>query len=336
MPEKPPVAALLEMITGGSMAGAIATAAELGVPDQLSAGPKSAAELASAVHADESSLYRLLRYLASIGILREHEGRRFELTALGQLLRSDSPQSMRDAAVFFVSHHAQRPWEQAAYSVRTGKPSFDRMYGATAWDWYARNPDDAAVFHRAMSALSGSLHRAAVEAYDFSGITTIADIGGGHGHLLSLILSKHPAMRGILFDQPHVIKDAAPVFEKFRVAERARAIGGSFFENIPAEADAHILAHILHDWDDTHCEKILKNCRRSIASPGRLLVLDAVLKGTNEPDFGKLLDLEMLLVPSGRERTADEFESLFRACGWKLARILPTAAGKSVLEALPV
>lgn len=335
MPEKPPVAVFMEMITGGWMAGAIATAAQLGVADRLKDGPRSTADLARAVEADEPSLYRLLRYLASIGIMREHEGRRFELTELGQLLRSDVPQSMRDAAIFFISHHAQRPWEQGVYSVKTGKPSFDHMFGANPWEWYAKNPEDAAVFNRAMSALSGSLHRAAVEAYDFSGIRTIMDVGGGHGFMLSLILSKYPSMRGILLDQPHVVKEAPPVFGKFGVSGRAQAVGGSFFESIPKGADAHIMAHILHDWDDVRCEEILKNCRKSIAPGGRLLVVDAVITGPNEPDFGKLLDLEMLLAPAGRERTAPEFETLFAACGWKLTRVIPTAAGKSIIVGAP-
>jgi SAM-dependent methyltransferase len=210
------------------------------------------------------------------------------------------------------------------------------MYGANPWEWYAKHPAEAAEFNAAMTALSGTLHKAAVEAYDFSGIKTIMDVGGGHGHLLAQILAKYPSMRGILFDQPHVVSGSAPVFARLGVTERARAEGGSFFERVPEGADAHIMGHIIHDWDDEHATKILRVCRRSIAPGGRLLVVDAVIGARNEPDFSKLLDLEMLLVPGGRERTAEEFATLFTAGGWKLTRIIPTGAGKSIIEGTPV
>lgn len=326
---------IMQMITGGWTAGAIAVFASIGAADELAGGKASAEALAKKLSLHERSLYRLLRFIASIGLVRELPGKTFELTEAGNLLRKDVPGNLRDVAIFFVSSHAQRPWEEAEHSIRTGKPSFDRMYGASAWDWYASHPAESRVFQNAMTALAGTLHKAAVQAYDFSGIGTIMDLGGGHGHLLAQILAKHPSMKGILLDLPNVVKDAGATFSRLGVADRARAVGGSFFEKLPEGADAHIMAHIIHDWDDEHCVKILSNCRAAIAPGGRLLVVDAVLTGPNEPDFAKLLDLEMLLVPAGQERTGAEFEALFARGGWKLTRIVPTAAGKSVIEGRP-
>lgn len=340
MSNKPMPVVLLEMISGGWTAGAVAVAARLELADHLAAGPRTAAELAAATRTHAATLSRLLRYLASIGVFVEHTDGRFAITPLGEMIRRDVPGSMRDAAIFFASHHAQRPWEKAEYSLRTGKPSFDHMYGMNPWEWYATHPDDAAEFNACMTALSGTLHKAAVETYDFTGIRTIMDVGGGHGRLLAQILAKEPAMRGILFDQPHVVTGAAPVFAEYRVQDRARAVGGSFFESLPTGADAHIMAHIIHDWDDEHAHRILSNCRAVIdrgpdGRGGKLLIVDAVITGRNEPDFGKLLDLEMLLVPGGKERTADEFAALMAGAGWRLTRIIPTPAGKSIIEGVP-
>lgn len=340
MTSKPPPAMMLDMISGGWMAGAIGVAARIGVPDHLARGPADANELAAATGTHAPTLARLLRYLASIDLLTEQADQRFALTPLGGLLRRDTPGSMRDAAIFFASHHAQRPWEQAEYSLRTGKPSFDQMYGMNPWQWYAQHPDDAAEFNACMTALSGTLHKAAVDTYDFSGIRTIMDVGGGHGRLLAQILVKHPSLRGVLFDQPHVITGAPAVFAEFGVQDRATAVSGSFFESVPTGADAHIMAHIIHDWDDEAARSILKTCRNAIdrgpdGRGGKLLIIDAVIPGPNQPDFGKLLDLEMLLVPGGKERTADEFATLLAAAGWKLTRIIPTPAGKSIIEGVP-
>lgn len=340
MSDKPLPVALLEMISGGWTAGAIAVAARLGIADQLAAGPRTVTDLASATKSHAPTLSRLMRYLASVGVFTEQEDGRYAITPLGGMIRKDAPGSMRDAAIFFASHHAQRPWEQAEYSLRTGKASFDHMYGTNPWEWYATHPDDAAEFNACMTALSGTLHKAAVETYDFTGIRSIMDVGGGHGRLLAQILAKEPSMRGILFDQPHVVNGAAPVFAEYGVQDRARAVGGSFFESLPTGADAHIMAHIIHDWDDAHAHKILEKCRAAIdrgpdGRGGRLLIVDAVIAGRNEPDFGKLLDLEMLLVPGGKERTADEFAKLMAGAGWKLTRVIPTPAGKSIIEGVP-
>lgn len=340
MTTKPAPAVFLDLITGGWVAGAIGVAARLGVADHAARGPRSISELAAATSSHPPSLHRLLRFLASIGLFREEPDGRYALTDLGALLRTDVPGSMRDTAIFFASHHAQRPWERAEYSFKTGKPAFDLMYNASPWDWYASHPDDAAEFNAAMTGLSGTLHKAAAEAYDFSGIRTILDVGGGHGSLLAQILARNPAMRGILFDLPHVIAGAPRVFESAGVAGRATAVGGSFFEAVPTGADAHIMAHIIHDWDDEHCTRLLHNCRSAIdrgpdGRGGRLLIVDAVIAGPNQPDFGKLLDLEMLLVPGGKERTEPEFKDLLHGAGWRLTRIIPTPAGKSIIEGVP-
>lgn len=337
----PPHIALLHMIVGNWVAMAIGAAAKLGVADHVGAGPTPVAEIAKGVRAEEASLFRLLRGLASVGVFAEGPSRSFSHTALSQSLRGDHPQSMRDVAAMLTSDFADRAWEQLDYSVLTGKPAFDMMYGTDHWSYFKAHPEVSDLFNRAMTGIAASMHDAALEAYDFSRFASLIDVGGGHGHLLGSVLKKYPGVRGSVFDMEHVIPGAAPTFASMGVEDRAGVIAGSFFEKVPShpaggapEQTAYVMSHILHDWSDEECLRILKNVRAAARPGATLLVFDAVIPPGNGPDFGKLLDLNMLVLITGRERTAEEFHGLLGRAGFGVKRIVPTKSSVSIVESM--
>lgn len=331
---KPPVVSMLEMAMGMWISQSLATAAKLGIADLLKGGPRPIVDLAKSTKSDEASLYRLMRMLASRGVFTESPARSFALTPLGDLLREDAPGTIKHAAIMFNRPHNTRSWEECEYSIRTGKPALDKVFGIDTWKYFASHPEEQANFDRAMTNLASTMHAAAVEAYDFgsAGITSLVDVGGGHGRLLAVILKKHPALKGVVFDQPHVVAGASKVFDEMGVSARARGEGGNFFESVPAGHDAYLMSHILHDWPDDKCLTILKNCRKAIKPGGKLLVLDAVIKPGNEPDLGKIIDMEMLVCVSGRERTEQEIAGLFTAAGFAFKRAIPTKSSVTIVE----
>lgn len=333
---KPVSVELLEMGMGGWLASALAVAAKLGVADLIKGGARSAAELARETKSDEGALYRLLRTLAGRGVFREVAGKKFELTPMAELLREDAPGSVRQAVIMFNRPWNSRSYEELAYSVQTGKPSFEKVFGMDSWKWFAQHAEDQDIFNRAMTNLSAGRQAAAVDACDWSGISKIVDVGGGHGQLLSLVLKKSPGMRGVVFDQAHVVTGARAVFQANGVADRAEAVGGDFFERIPGEFDAVMLSHIIHDWDDQKSAAILQSCRRAVKSGGRLLLFENVIKPGNDPDMAKLIDLEMLVAVGGKERSEEEFGVLMRGAGFALKRVIAAKSGVSVVEGVAV
>lgn len=339
----PPYVPLLQMIVGNWVSGAIGAAARLRVADHVGEAPTSTADLAAATGSHEPSLFRLMRGLASVGIFAEQGPRRFVHTTLSRFLRSDHPNSMRDVAEMLSADFAYRPWEQLHAAVQTGKPAFELMYGTDHWSHFKANPEANDLFNRAMTGIAASMHRAALEAYDFSRFESLIDVGGGHGHLLATILKANPDMRGVVFDQAHVIDGAAPIFKSFGVENRAGVASGSFFESIPAHPanvaagkGAYVMSHILHDWNDEQCLVILKNVRAASRPGTTLLVFDAVIPPGNDPDFGKLMDLNMMALITGRERTAEEFRDLLGKAGFRVIRIVPTKSSVSIVESVAV
>ena len=330
----PAPVALLQMLTGYWVSKALSVAAELGVADHLEDGPRAVTELAAECGAEPAALYRLLRALASVGVFSEEDGDRFGLTPLAEPLRSDVPGSMRALARMYGSEQFQA-WAGLEESVRTGKPSFDQVFGTTVWDYFENNPETSAVFNDAMTGWTAQLADAVVTAYDFSDARQVVDVGGGLGLLLSTILLANPAAEGVLFEVPHVAADAALFLEKAGVVERSKTVGGDFFESVPDGGTTYVLAQILHDWDDEHCGQILRNCRRAMHSDSKLLVIEQVLPPRNEPSFGKWLDLHMLVMAGGRERTASEYRSLLATAGFDLTSVIPIRAGASIVEAVP-
>jgi O-methyltransferase domain/Dimerisation domain len=321
---------LFELASGKWVSQALAAAVELGIAERLAKGSRSTAELARAAGATEDGVYRLLRALASVGVCTESAHRRFRLTALGRELR---PEAHGGYARFLGHEITWRPWGELVHSVRTGAPAFDRVFGMPAFDYLAQNPDSAAIFDAAMTSISAAESRAVVEAYDFSPIHTLVDVGGGRGLLIARILRAARRVQGILFDMPHVVAGAADLLAAQGVADRCQVMPGDFFAFVPDGGDAYVLKHVLHDWDDGRALRILKNCRHSMGAGSRLLVIDPVIPPGNAPHWGKLLDLEMLVMtPYGRERTREEFRTLFRRAGLRLRRVVPTSSPVSILE----
>jgi hypothetical protein len=320
-----------QLITGYWNTQAVYVAAKLGIADLLTNGPRSAADLAQATKTHAPSVYRLLRALASMGIFAEDDTARFGLTPLAECLRSDVPGSQRALAIMSGEEH-YKAWGELLYSVQTGKIAFDKLYGMPVFDFLSKNLDQAKVFDAAMVGIHGRESAAMTDAYDFSSIGCLADIGGGNGSLLSTVLKKHPAMRGFLYDLPGVTERAKGNLLAAGLAERCKVIGGSFFEAVPEGADAYLLRHIIHDWDDEKATTILRNIHKAMGKDGRLLVVEGVIPPGNEPCFGKMLDLTMLTIPGGKERTEEEYRTLYQASGFQLTRIVPTTAEVSVIE----
>jgi len=329
----PPAAVLMQLLAGKWVSQALSVAAELGVADVLKDGARPTTDLAAAVGAHEDALYRLLRALSTVGLFHEGANRTFQLTELGQLLRSDVPGSLRGYARFVGEEHNWRAWGHLLHSVRTSEPAFDHVFGEPAFDCIAKDPKLSAMLNDAMTSISLDGARAVVAAYDFRDVRQLVDVGGGHGFLLASILKANPHLKGVVFDLPHAAEGARSLLRAEGLSDRAEVASGSFLESVPEGGDAYIMKHIIHDWDDARATVILRSCRRAIVSGGKLLVVEQLVSPPNEPHFAKLLDLEMLvLAPGGRERTVDELRKLFASAGFELTRIVPTEGPLSVVE----
>ena len=331
----PPPAILLQMMTGYWGAQAVYIVAKLGVADLLTGGPHPVEELAAATNSHASSLYRLLRALASIGVFTEVSPRTFALTPMAELLRTGIPGSMRALAITY-NEEMYQAWGNMLHSIQTGEPAFAHRFGMGPFPYFMQNPEADRIFNEAMIGYTHQVANAVVGVYDFSAFGAVADVGGGYGTLLAAILQSNPSARGILFDVPHVIDAAQGFLKTTGVADRCTGIAGDFFTAVPAGADAYVLSQILHDWEDEQCLTILKHTRRVTPKDGKLLVVELVIPPGNEPFFGKWLDLHMLAIPGGRERTEAEYSTLFRDAGFELTNIVPTPAGPSVVEAAPI
>ena len=333
--DMPPAAYLSQLIGNTGFVHAILVAANLGLADLLKDGPLSIADLAEATGTHDRSLYRMLRALASRGIFSEDADGRFSLTALADPLRSDAPDSIHNWALFVGSEAELQTWAHLSYSVRTGKPAFEHIFGKGWFDYLDEQPEMARIFNHLMTGGSTSDAAAIVEAHDFSVYRKIVDIGGGHGALLAHILEQNPQSSGVLFDAPSVIAGATGAIDTQVNQGRAEKVAGNFFEAVPNGADAYVLKYIIHDWDDERAILILKNCRQAMAENGRVLLVEMVIPAGNAPSPGKFLDLEMLLYFYSRERTEAEYRDLLQQAGLELITMTPTASPFSIIEAAP-
>jgi ubiquinone/menaquinone biosynthesis C-methylase UbiE len=334
--EQSPVAALRRMILGYRFSQALCVAAELGIADLLKDRPRSIDDLAQATGVHPPSLYRLLRLLASEGVFVEQEHGRFGLTPLAVPLQRDAPVTLRARAIFDGAEGNWRAWGHLMHSVMTGEPAFDHTFEMRFFDYLRQHPTAGASFDALMAEQTLPWAQAIVDAYDFSSIGTLVDVGGGYGTLLGAILAAHRRLRGVLYDLPHVIAGARPRLTAAGVTDRCDAIAGDFFAAVPDGGDSYLLKHILHDWDDDRCIAILGNCRRVMPTGGRLLVVEVIIPPNNDPHYGKYLDLNMLVLYTGRERTEAEYRKLFEATGFALAQVVETASEVSVIEGRPV
>ena len=324
---------MMQILWPGAMAvQAIHVAARLALADLVAGGPKSIEELAEATHSHGPSMARLLRALTSLGIFAEDTTGGFRQTALSDTLRSDHPESIRPFAMMLGAHFVWEPSGALEQAIRTGQSSFERLYGAPFFDYMAGHPDDAAVFNAAMSSSPAYL-AAIVGAYDFSKFERIVDVGGGHGLLLAGILSANAHLRGVLYDLPSVVAGASTLRQE-PVSQRCEIIGGDFFKAVPTGADAYMLKGVIHDWNDEAALNILKNCRSAIRRDGTLLLVETVLTRSTDPR-NALMDMLMMVLTSGRERTELEFQSLLQEAGFSMVQVI-RSANVSIIEGRPV
>jgi len=331
----PPHVQLIQMVTGAWVARTLHAAATLGLADQLTVGPKSAAELAEPVGAHAPSLHRLMRTLASLGILAEQKEQRYVLTPLGEALKLHAPGSARSTVLTFGSPWAQSAWDHLVYSVQTGKTGFEKAQGMPLFDYLAGHPEDASLFNETMVGFHSQEPPAVAAAYDFSTFKTIVDVGGGTGNLLAAILTRYVGLSGVLFDLPHVAAEAPALLKGKGVNDRVTIETGDFFKSVPAGGDAYLLSHIIHDWDEDQCLTILGNIRKAMNAGGRLLIAEMVLPAGDTPHPGKMLDIAMLVWPGGQERTLAEYDHLLSKGGFHLTRVVPTDSAVNVVEAVP-
>jgi len=337
---QPPGLALYQMSIGHYLSRALALAATLGIADLLADGPRDHHDLARACAADAPSLRRVLRLLASRGVFEEQADGRFATTPLGELLRADVPGSMHASVLLFAGVPIQDSWKELEYCVRTGQPAFRRTDpDADPFTEMAKDPARAALFDRAMAAFAPQTAAAVAHAYDFSTFGAVTDVGGGNGSLLVGILRANPALRGTVFDQPHVAERARAQVEHAGLADRCEIVGGSFFERVPPGADAYMLKHVIHDWDDERAAAILRCCRDAMGADGTLLIVEGVyperIDRSLESAGAAANDVNMLVCTGGRQRSEEEFRTLLGAAGFRLSRVVPTLARVGIIEGRP-
>ena len=331
--ERAAAAVMLQMIWGLHISRAVYVVAELGVADMLASGPMTAAQLAQATRAHEPSLYRVLRLLAALGVFTEGKDRSFGLTVLGDRLRADAPASMRSWAMLTDSIGGVRSFDPIIETVRTGKPGLEIAYGMNVFHFLAAHPAQAQGFQAAMSERTAAFAPSLAAGYDFSAARTVADIGGGKGTLLAAILHEHGHLRGVLFDRPEVVPEAAGVLAAAGVADRCEVVAGDFFATIPAGADIYVLANVLHDWDDARSVQILANCRQAMAADGRVLIVERLIPDESADAVPVLLsDINMLVLTGGMERTNAEYANLLGQAGLAPGRVQPVTAPYGVIE----
>ena len=325
---------LTRMLASVALSRAICTIGELGVSDHIEPGtPQSIKSLAQLTRVHERSLYRLLRFTASYGLFREMDNRAFDHTPLSAAMRSDAAGSFRPAAQMF--HRIFAAWDGLDHAVRTGEAGCIKVFGEPMFDYIGRHPDLASVFDAGMTAFHGHETEAMLEAYDFSDVRTLADIGGGNGSLLCAVLQRYPQLRGILFDLGHVVARARAGMQKLGLEQRCSVVEGNFFESVPPGADAYLMRHIIHDWTDEQSVQILRNCRAVMPSRGRVLLVEFAVSAANQASLGKDADMIMLTFPGGMERTETEYQALFEQSGLRLNRVTKTRTAICVIEGTP-
>jgi hypothetical protein len=323
---------LNRLLNGFRVSQSLHALATLRIPEALADGPRSVADVATEVRADEPSLYRLLRAVATVGVLEELPERHFRLTEMGFRLRDDVPGSLAGWARFIGRPYYWNSWSRLTDALRSGGHAFRMENGTDVWTYRREHPEESAIFNAAMRARSEQVAAAVATAHDFSRYNLLVDVGGGSGSQLAAILQRYPALRGILFDQPHIVADSRQYLDSAAISARCELVGGSFFESVPAGADVYMLQAILHDWYDEDSHRILSVCHEAMDADARLLVVDAILPPPNEGYEGKFSDINMFVAAGGLERTEDEWRTLLRGAGFEILNAAP-AGPVDVIEA---
>jgi hypothetical protein len=331
---------MIQMIIGTWVSQTIYVAASLGLADLLKDGEKHLDELATATQVPATRLYRLMRALASVGVFVETQPRTFAQTEKSRLLRADVSDSLRGLSMMLSDEWSWRSWGELLNVIKTGKLPMQYLYNEdNVYDYFKKNPRSNDLFNQAMVSFTrNALIPTLLEYYDFSGITRMMDVGGGHGTLIAAILKAYPQMQGVLFDLPHVVAGSANLLVEEGISDRCTTATGSFFEGVPAGCDAYLVSQILHNFEDEECLTILRHIRKVIPANGKLLVVQGVLPEDNEPHFNKFLDLELMIIDAGgQDRTEPQYAKLFKAAGFELNRIVPPIGAEiNLLEALPI
>jgi O-methyltransferase domain/Dimerisation domain len=331
-----PDARIIALINGFQVSQAISVVATLGIADLLRDGARDCQALAAAAHVHSPSLYRLLRALAAVGIFHEDNDRQFSLTPLGEHLRSDASCFANALARLLGRPMYAQAWSGLLESIQTGEIAFDKVHGMSVWKFRAQKPDEGAAFDRAMAAITDQIAAAVLSVYDFARHATVVDVGGGQGAFVARILAANPTTSGTLFDQAHVVASAKELLCSAGVSDRCKIVGGDFFKAVPEGGDVYLLKSILHDWNDEDAIAILRSCRRAIRSNGRLIIVEDIVGPCNEGLEGKIMDLNMMVITGGVERTREEYAAILQAASFRLARVVPTNGAVNIIEATPV
>jgi hypothetical protein len=311
-------------------------AAELGIPDHLAQAPKTSAELAAELTLHPDALHRLMRTLTGLGMLKQDGTGRFGLTPVGEALQTGAPGFARSTVVLAGRNVFRRGFDEILHAIRTGETGFGKAFGMAPFDYLATRPDEASLFSEMMVSFHGEEPPAVAAAYEFSRFGTIVDVGGATGNLLATIIAAHPGPRGVLFDRSYVVADAPALLASKGVSDRIDILAGDFFDSVPAGGDAYVLSHVIHDWNEEQCLTILGHVRQAMKPSGTLLLVEMVLPQDGAPHPGKMLDMVMLVIAGGRERTSDEYASLLAKAGFRQTRVVPTGSAVGLVEAVPV
>jgi O-methyltransferase domain/Dimerisation domain len=329
----PPPQQMFRNITAYWVTQLMGTAARLGVADQLEKGPMQVDELAANVGANPSALYRALRACTAVGVFTEQAGHVFANNELSQTLRSNVPGSMRDFAIAQSAPGHWRPWELLTHAVKTGKPTTVEALGSEVWDWYASHAEESAAFSGAMDNLAAQVAAEVTKVIDFSTVGCVVDVGGAKGTLVSAVLRAFPKTKGVLLDLAHVVEPVRKSLAAIGLAERCEAVAGDFFKSVP-QGDVMLLKQVLHDWNDEQCTTLLRNCAAALPKGGRVLVVEMVISEDGRPSPAHLMDINMLVMLHGKERTTTEYGKLFQDAGLRLERVHPTHSPFSIVEAI--
>ncbi len=325
---------LVTMLAGGWISQAVTVVARLGIADVLTEGPHTIEAIAEKTGTHTQSLYRVMRALASVDVFIERDDRHFELTPKAAFLRTDHPQSLRAYALMMGNEWIWNSWAALETSVKTGEPAFEHVYGSPLFEYYKKNPEAGRSSSEGLRSRGQQEDEAVLRSYDFSFAKSVVDVGGGKAGLLKHIIATYPTMRGTLFDIPHVV-DFAKSARHDGISARLEFIAGDFFTAVPSGRDLYVMKKVLHDWDDEQCIAILRNCRAAMPDHGRILIIDQVVPMGNGPSYAKLLDLLMLVLSGGRERTEQEHAGMLTAAGLRLARVIPLMSSLCIVEAVP-